>query len=145
MATIKKTSRKSKRILSPAVLVILLIPNILISQAYTSQLVELHDQAVNNYRIGLHSGNDGVMMSCLFFAGKYKMRVVAQDLLEIIQNSDDDEVCQMAIWSLYQIGEDSSCEKLKELLKTHPSKKIREYCKFLEGIREYQNSFVVND
>ena len=84
-------------------------------------------------------------MSCLFYAGKYKISDVSLDLLEIIKNSTNDEICQMAIWSIYQIGDNSCCIKLQELLEIHPSEKIREYCQFLESIRKYENSLAIND
>jgi hypothetical protein len=144
MANIKLIFRKGKKILLVALLILLIAPNILTSQTHNTQHFELPDYAIKNYLEGLHSGNYGIMMSCLFYAGKYKLSDVSKDLLEIIQNSTDDEISQMAIWSLYQIGEDPLCEKLESLLKNHPSEKLRKFCSFLHMIREYETALAKN-
>jgi hypothetical protein len=145
MATVYKTYRKIKKLFLVALLTLLLAPNILTSQAYTSQRIELSEAAMKNFQIGLKSDNDGIKMSLIYFTGKYKIRELSPNLLEVVQNSNNEEICQMAIWSLYQIGDDSSCIKLQELLEIHPSEKIREYCQFLESIRKYENSLAIID
>ena len=84
-------------------------------------------------------------MSLIYFAGKYKISELSQNLLEVLKNSTDEELCQMAVWSLHKIGDDASCKELQGLLEMHSSDKIREYCIFLNGIREYEKAIAIRD
>ena len=145
MTTVYKTYRKIRKLFLVALLTLLLAPNIIKSQAYTSQHIELPEAALENFRIGMRSDIYGIRMSLIYFAGKYKIRELSQNLLEVLKNSTDEELCQMAVWSLYKIGDDSSCKELQGLLEMHPSDKIREYCNFLTSIREYEKAIAIRD
>ncbi len=145
MTTVYKTYRKIRKLFLVALLTLLITPSIITSQAYTSQHIELPEVALEHFRIGMRSDIYGIRMSLIYFAGKYKIRELGQNLLEVLKNSTDEELCQMAVWSLYQIGDNACCKKLQELLEIHPSEKIREYCQFLESIRKYKNSLAIID
>ena len=141
MATINLTYRKGKKLILVALLTLFITPNILTSQTHASQSIELQDAAVKNFRMGLQSDIYGIQKSLIYFAGKYRISQVNRDLLKLLKNSDNEELCEMLVWSLYQIGDDPSCKELRGILETHPSEKIRDYCKFLGNIREYEKEY----
>lgn len=101
--------------------------------------------AIENYRIGLNSGNEGIVKSCIYFAGKYRMNDVCSDLLSIIEKSDDVELCRLILWSLYQIGNDKYCDMLQKIVHNHKSEEVRDFYNFLNQIRRYGNEIAVNN
>lgn len=138
MATPKLSIRKVIRIIFILFLFIIISPNVHFSQTYSERSIELSERAIQNYLIGLRSENYGIRMSCLYFAGKYKLNEVSKELLEIVKNSNDDKLCEMAVWSLYQIGDEYCCEKLGYIIENHSSKKIKDFCNYLNNIRQYE-------
>jgi HEAT repeat protein len=144
MASANLIYRKGKNLFLVALLTLIITPDILTSQTHDDQHLELSEPALNFYRVGLQSDIYGIKMNLIYYAGKYKISEVSQNLLEVLRTSNNDEISQMAIWSLYQIGEDSLCEELESLLKNHPSEKLRNFCKFLQMIREYETVLAKN-
>ena len=140
MATGNIKYRKCSRSLGLTIMALFLMSNTLISQTNSDQRVELPDIAILNILNGIQSDNHGVKMSCIYFAGKYKIVEVSQNLVEEIKDSNDDELCQMLIWSLYQIGDDSCCEELQAFVKNHPSEKLKVLCSYLHKIKEYETA-----
>lgn len=137
MAPIKFVFRGSVEIILAVLLTLIITPNILLSQKHNNQISDLPDYAIKNFAEGFQSDIYGIKMSLIYFAGKYKLNEVSKDLLEVIQNSTDDQICQMAVWSLYQMGDASLCEDLELMLSNHPSEKLRNFCTVLKMIHEY--------
>ena len=144
MATAKNTYRKSSRILGLTVMALFLMSCSFQPQTNSDQRVELPDNTVINLVSGIQSDNYGVKMSSIYLAGKYKIMKVSKNLVEEVQNSNDDELCQMLVWSLYQIGNDSCCKELQSIVKNHPSGKIRDFCANLHKIKEYETAVANN-
>jgi hypothetical protein len=111
------------------------------AQVVTNSGIELPEASVENYRLGLKSNNNGVIKSCIYLAGKYQIQDFAQDILDVMKKSEDLELCQMAIWSIYQIGDKACCEKLSIFLESNSSEELRNCCIFLKRIQEYDNAF----
>ena len=107
------------------------------AQIITNSGITLPENSVKNYRLGLESNNNGIIMSCVYYAGKYQINEFCNDLIKIIENSENIEICKMAVWSLYQIGDISACKKLKVYLEEHPNNELLECSKFLEQIQKY--------
>ena len=144
MATANNTYRNSSRVLGLTIMALFLMSCSFQPQTYSHQPVELPDIAIVNILNGIQSDNYGVKMSCIYFAGKYKIMEVSQDLVEVMKNSDNDELCQMLVWSLYQIGDESCCKELKTIIENHPSEKIRDFCNYLHKIKEYETAVAKN-
>ena len=140
MATTNNTTRKGSIILGMIVLALFLMSCSFQPQTNSDQHVELPDYAVINLLNGIQSDNYGVKMSSIYLAGKYKITEVSKNLIEEIKNSNDDELCQMLAWSLYQIGDDSYCEELQAFMKNHPSEKLKALCSYLHKIKEYETA-----
>ena len=107
-------------------------------QTNSDQRVELPDYAIVNILNGIQSDNYGVKMSSIYLAGKYKIVDVSQELVEEIKRSEDDELSQMLVWSLYEIGNDSCWKELQAIVKNHPSDQLRDFCANLYKIKEYE-------
>ena len=144
MATKNNTYRNIPKAIGITLLSLLLMSTLLDAQTYSKQRIELPEIAIVNLLNGIRSDNNGVKKSCVYFAGKYKVLEVSQDLVEQIENSNDEELCQMIVWSLYQIGNDSCCEELQRVMKQHPLEKLKDFCNYLHKIKEYQTAVAKN-
>ncbi len=144
MARKNRTHRNIPNLIGITLLILFLSSSKLSSQSTSFQQYEISELAISNIHNGIHSDNLGVKMNCIYFAGKYKILDVSRDLVEQIDISNDEELCQMMVWSLYQIGNDSCCEELQRVLKNHPSDKLKELCAYLHRIKEYQTAIAGN-
>lgn len=141
MVTKNNTYRSiDSRLLGLTIITFFLISTMLYSQTNSDQRIELPDIAIQNLIIGIQSGNDGVMKSCIYFAGKYRIVDVSHELVEVMKNSESDELCQMLVWSLYQIGEESCCEEMRNIIENHSSETIRDFCNYLHNIKEFESA-----
>ena len=144
MATANSTYRMGSRFLGLVVLALFLMSCSFQPKTNLDQQVELPDKSVIILLNGIRSDNYGVKMSSIYLAGKYNIVDVSQGLVEVMKNSNDDELCKMLIWSLYEIGNDSCCEELRAIVKNHPSEKIRDFCANLQKIKEYETAVANN-
>lgn len=144
MAHISKTYRMSSRVLGLTVIVLLLTSSFIHSQKSTEQKTEIPEIAIKNLLMGLESENDGVRLSCAYFAGKYKITEVSPKLVEAMKESNNDELCRMLLWSLYQIGNDECCIELQAVMKDHSSKDLKKLCEYLHKIKEYETAIAKN-
>lgn len=133
--------RTKKRFL-PILVFLLLVATNVSAQIFTNTGLELPENSVKNYRAGLLSNNDGIIKSCVYYAGKYQIKEFCCDLIQLVENSDNIEIRKMAVWSLYQIGETSACERLKTYLKSHSETELMHCSKFLEQILKYDKEVV---
>ncbi len=138
MANVNNTYRNIPKIIGITIIAVILSSTFIISQANSESRVELPEIAVLNILNGLNSDNYGVKMSCVYFAGKYKILEVSQDLVKQIESADDEELCQMMLWSLYQIGNESCCEEAQRVMRNHPSERLRGFCEYLQTIKDYE-------
>ena len=137
------TFQNSVKLFFNTSLILLFFTSLITPQMAGEQSVVLNDYALQNYRNNLMSDNYGIVKSSIYFAGKYRICEVCPELLKIVKKSNDEELCQLAIWSLYQIKDNESCYELNRIIKEHPFQNLVEYCKFLEGIREYEHAIIV--
>ena len=144
MATANNTYRNSSKVLGLTIIALFLMSCSFQPQTYSHQPVELPDIAIVNILNGIQSDNYGVKMSCIYFAGKYKIMEVSQNLVEELKSSNNDELCQMLVWSLYQIGNESCCEELQEFVKNHSSEKLKALCSYLHKIKAYETAVANN-
>lgn len=144
MDSVNQTYYKSKKLIVLALIALLTIPNLIYSQIHSDKRIVLTETAKKNYIMGLQSDNIGVKKNYIYFAGKYRITDVSHNLLEMIGKSDNDELCKMLVWSLYQIGDDTCFHELWILAKNHQSKKLRDFCSFLHKLKNYETALVMN-
>ena len=145
MATSTLSSQKFAKLFFPLLILFFVLSTNFVLQSKVNKEVHLEGKALENYRLGLNSDIKGIAKSYLYFAGKYKIAEVAPDLLTIFKNSSDEEICNLAIWSIYEIGDKECCSKLHQLLENHPIEKIKVFCKFLKSIKDYENELLLSD
>ncbi len=140
MATGNKSYRNIPRLLGLLVLTFFLVSNSLLAQTESEQLIELPDIAKANILNGIQSDNYGLKMSSIYLAGKYKINDVSKELVKEMKVSDNEEVCQMVVWSLYQIGDESCCNEMRTIIENHPSEKIKSFCESMYMIKQYDST-----
>jgi HEAT repeat protein len=142
MVNILNLLKMTKKLL-PTVLLVLLLSNLNISaQIFTNTGVVLPENSVKNYRAGLLSNNEGIIKSCVYYAGKYQIKEFCSDLIKLVENSENIEIRKMAVWSLHHIGDPSACETLKVYLKNQSETELMNCSKFLEEILNYDKEVI---
>ena len=142
MATTNNASRKGLKVLLLTVLLLFAMSSFLNSQTVSDQEIELPEYAIKSILQGIKSENEGVKRSCIYFAGKYKIKEASEYLVEELPSLDDGELCSMLAWSLYQIGNESYCNELQEIVKNHDSEELKNFCSNLRKIKEYETAIL---
>ena len=132
----------TKKLLHTILFVSLVLTANISAQIFTNTGIALPENSVKNYRAGLLSNNEGIIKSCVYYTGKYQIKEFCDDLINLVENSENIEVRKMAVWSLYQIGETSACEKLKAYLENNAETELMHCSKFLEQILKYDKEVV---
>ena len=130
------------RLLFSLFLISFLFSTSIFSQTSTNSGIEIPPASIKNYRLGLISENNGVIMSCAYYAGKYQLKEFCPDLLNVLENSKDTDICKMTIWSLYQIGDEYALEKMRSCLNKHSSEELKSCADFLQRIRSYDTEIL---
>ncbi len=84
--------------------------------------------AVANYLNGLNSENDGLRLSCAYFAGEYGISEAVIPLMKILNNEKSESGRIMAALALTKIASDKSIFAVKQAAKLDKSKRVRELC-----------------
>jgi hypothetical protein len=144
MAAYRTTYQKSTKFFFNIFIMLLFFTSLITPQVVKEEGIVLEDYALKNYRQNLSSEYHDIVKSSIYFAGKYRIMSLCPELLTILKNSNDEELCKLAVWSLYEIGEEEYCNELQRILDNRPSEKIKDHCKFLGAIREYGNALLVD-
>ncbi len=140
MVVENRTYHKIPRLLGLFVLTLFLVSNSFLAQSSASEEnLELPELATLNILSGLQSDNYGLKMSSIYLAGKYKITDVSKELVKEMKVSDNEEVCQMLVWSLYQIGDESCCNEMRSIIENHPSEKIKSFYESMNKIKQYDS------
>lgn len=142
MATTNIASGKGSKVLLLTVLLLFAMSSFLNSQTVGDQEIELPECAIKSILQGIQSENEGVKRSCIYFAGKYKIKEASEYLVKELPSLDDGELCSMLAWSLYQIGNEAFCKELQEIVKNHDSEELRNFCSNLQKIKEYETAIL---
>ena len=141
MAAGNKTYHKIARLFGLLALTFFLVSNSFLAQTSKSeQPAELSKIAILNILNGIQSDNYGIKMSSIYLAGKYKITDVSKELVKEMKVSDNEEVCQMLVWSLYQIGDKSCCKEMRTIIENHSSEKIKSFCESMYKIKQYDST-----
>ena len=140
MAAGKKTYHKIPILLGLLVLTFFFVSNSLLAQTESEQRVELTDIVKANILNGIHSDNFGLKMSSIYLAGKFKVTDLSKELVKEMKVSYNEELCQMLVWSLYQIGDESCCQEMRNIIENHPSERIKSFCESMYKIKQYDST-----
>lgn len=84
--------------------------------------------SIENLKMGIKLDNEGVRECCIYFAGKYKISELTDDLIEQFNNEKNPKIRVLIALSLYQIEDGGSMEFLKNLSQTDDDAQVKRIC-----------------
>ncbi|UCH64378.1 MAG: hypothetical protein JSW63_07005 [Ignavibacterium sp.] len=83
---------------------------------------------VENYLIGLHSENNGLMSSSAFYLGELRSGEAVIPLMKILKSSDEEELRIAAALALLKIGDERGIYAIKKAIRFDESKRVSDIC-----------------
>lgn len=91
-----------------------------------------YKHALDNFLQGLQSENTGVLRSCIYFSGKYKIDKAVKPLVRILNSfSADEDIKILIVLSLYEIGSDDGMYYVYQASKFGSSEMLKRTCLLL--------------
>ena len=84
--------------------------------------------SIENLKMGIKQDNEGVRKCCIYFAGKYKISELKDDLIEQFNNEKNPQIRVLIALSLYQIEDGRSMEFLKNISRIDNDPKVQKMC-----------------
>jgi hypothetical protein len=84
--------------------------------------------SIANLKMGIKLNNEGVRKCCIYFAGKYKISDLTDDLVEQFKNEKNPKIRVLIALSLYQIEDGESMEFLKNISQIDNDPHVRKMC-----------------
>lgn len=94
--------------------------------------------AMDNLIMGIHSENEGVRKSAIYFAGKYKVMETAQDLINQISKEENASIKILIALALFEMDSKEGLEAVKKLSLSDKNDKVRRMASFIYN--EYLNN-----
>lgn len=119
--------------ITKTVLVLLLglvLSNDLFAQSSISDLTD-HKYALDNLRMGIHSENEGLKKSAIYFAGQYKIEEAAADLINQLGNEENASVRVLIALALFEIGSEDGIEAVRKLSASDGNPRVRTMAAFI--------------
>ena len=109
-----------------AICIMLAISGLLNAQSYKQTVdAKTYTIALGNLRSGITSDNLGLRKSSIYFAGKYTMGELSNDLLAQISRESDANTRILIGMSLYTIGDVSGMQRLQSYTATEKDSRIK--------------------
>ena len=89
---------------------------------------KLTESDVNNLIRCIESENTGVRFWGVFFAGEYNVREAVLPLIKILQQNNDEYIREIAVHSLYRIGDIRGLLAIREAAKYDNSDDVKKLC-----------------
>jgi HEAT repeat protein len=86
------------------------------------------DIFIENYLIGLHSENNGLMSSSAYYLGELKSEEAVIPLMKILKSSDEEELRIVAALALLKIGDERGIYAIKKAIRFDESKRVSDIC-----------------
>ncbi len=86
------------------------------------------ERAIQNLVMGIQSDNAGLKRSCIYFAGKYEVSEVVNELIELLGKEKDSSTKKVIALVLYKIGDQKGINAIKKLAQTDSDSKVRNLC-----------------
>ena len=96
-------------------------------------------EVIDNYMLGINSGNEGVKLSSAYLMGEYKITDGVIPLMKILHNGETEEARIIAALSLIKIGTPMAVYSVKEAAKLDDSERVRRICKV------FYDNFMTNE
>lgn len=96
-----------------------------------------NEYALENLLNGIHSENEGVRKSSIYYAGKYKVVESAQELIDQLKNEENSSIRVLIALALFEMGSKDGLEAVKNLSSTDDDSRVRKMATFI--YEEYVN------
>lgn len=98
-----------------------------------------HKYALDNLRMGISSENDGVRKSSIYFAGKYRIQELEDNLIEQLSEENNPAVKVLIALALFEMDSEKGMEAVKILSLTDQNEKVRKMAYFIynESVNQF--------
>lgn len=114
----------------------LLLTNNLLAQNTLAEFTK-NKYALDNLIMGIHSENEGVRKSAIYFAGKYKVVETAQELIDQLNLEENASIKILIGLALFEMNSKEGLEAVKKLSESDTNIKVRRMATFIYN--EYAN------
>ena len=111
--------------LTKTLLVLFVFASLLSAQKIDESKVKHYEFFVKNLKKSLVSESPGIQQSAIKLAGTHKVKKVAGILEDLLEETKDEKTKIMIAQSLFEIGKESSMEKLAELAVAEKSQNVK--------------------
>ncbi len=94
--------------------------------------------ALDNLLMGIHSDNEGVRKSAIYFAGKNKVVESAEDLIEQLKKEENPGIKVLIALALFEMESKEGLDAVRKLSKNDKDLRVRNMASFIYN--EYTNS-----
>jgi len=131
---------KMKAQLTKSVLVLILgmvLSSTLFAQNSLAEFTK-HKYALDNLIMGIHSENEGVRKSAIYFAGKYKVEETAGVLIAQLNNEENASIRVLIALALFEMDSKEGLDAVRKLSVNDDNLKVRRMAAFI--YKEFVNS-----
>ncbi len=120
----------------------LLLTNSIFAQNSLSEFTK-NKYALDNLIMGIHSDNEGVRKSAIYFAGKYKVLESAEVLIEQLKKEENPGIKVLIALALFEMESKEGLDAVRKLSKNDESVRVRNMATFIYN--EYSNGNSVSN
>lgn len=120
----------------------LLLSNSIFAQNSLSEFTK-NKYALDNLIMGIHSDNEGVRKSAIYFAGKYKVLESAEVLIEQLKKEENPGIKVLIALALFEMESKEGLDAVRKLSKNDESVRVRNMATFIYN--EYSNGNSVSN
>jgi hypothetical protein len=104
-----------------------LLAGVMLSTLVKAQHVTtpVSENAINNLIIGIKSDNEGLNRSCIYYAGKYRIREAVDALIDKMSNVKDANTKVLIALSLYEIRDAKGLEAVRRQSLTDENERVK--------------------
>lgn len=118
----KTTLKVFAKYLTAVVLLLVLAANTTSAQANCPK------NSIETLKLGVEEGNEGVMRTCVYFAGKYKIAEIVPSLSKRFNQEKDTKNKILIALALYSIGNEESFEVISAAAAKEHDLKVKTRC-----------------
>ncbi len=120
----------------------LLLTNSIFAQSSLSEFTK-NKYALDNLLMGIHSDNDGVRKSAIYFAGKYKVIESTEGLIEQLKKEENPGIKVLIALALFEMESKEGLDAVRKLSMNDENLRVRNMASFI--YTEYTNVRTVSN
>lgn len=97
-----------------------------------------HKYALNNLEMGIHSENEGIRKSSIYFAGKYKVEETADVLIAQLHKEENARIRVLIALALFEMDSKEGLDAIRKLSVNDDNLKVRRMAAFI--YKEFVNN-----